>query len=218
MQRIKDVMLSLVSASVLRIPDFILLLMVCMVEWSGNELSVELLHEYPVLYGVTAVTLLATRFIRYPFFIWGLLRIRKREDENTSWKVAFLFVLVQVAASLIISPIVIALVEQLHLSSYTYAEFAERSNLSFVKSVIIAPVVEECLFRDVTYFYARKIFPSEWVAIIYQALLFGIMHMNAYQGVYTFFMGLLIGYCYKKTGNLKVCIAMHAANNLMHFL
>ena len=205
----------MIAAFFLRFPDFILLLIVCMAEWSGNELSAEWFHEYPVLYGVTAVTLLASKLIKYPLFIWGLFRIWKRKDEDVPGKLVLFFVLVQVAASLIITPMIIALVEQLHLSSYTYAEFMERTNFGFIDAVIIAPVVEECLFRDKVYTYARKAFHSEWVPLVYQALLFGIMHMNMYQGMYAFVNGLLLGYCYKKTGNLKLCIAMHAANNLI---
>lgn len=219
MQRIKYIMLSLVSAFFLRIPEFILLLIVCMVQLSGNDWH-EVSSRIPghlVLYGIIAVLILVTE-IKYPVFVWVLFQIRKRKDEDVSWKAAVLFVLVYVAASLAITPMVIALVEQLHLSGYTYTEFTEGFDYGFMEAVIIAPLVEEWIFRGRVFSYARKIFPWEWAAISYQAMLFGIMHMNAYQGIHSFIMGLFLGYCYEKTGNLKLCMAMHAANNLVSFL
>lgn len=219
MQRIKYIMLSLVSAIFLRIPEFILLLIVCMVQLSGNdwhEVSTRI-PDHPVLYGIIAVLLLATE-IKYPIFVWVLFQIQKRKDRKVSGRKALLYVLVYVAVSLVTTQMVIALVEQLHLSSHTYAELKESFNYGFIELVVIAPVVEEWFFRNKVLSHARKIFPWEWAAISYQAMLFGIMHMNAYQGIHSFIMGLFLGYCYEKTGNLKMCMAMHAANNLVSFL
>lgn len=218
MQRLKYIILSLVSAMFLRIPEFILLLIVCMVQLSGHdwyEVSSRI-PDHPVLYGIIAVLILATE-IKYPVFVWVLFQIRKRKDRKVSGKKALLYILVYMAVSLAITPMVVALVEQLHLSGHTYVEFKEILDYGFIEAVIIAPVVEEWLFRNRVLSHARKIFPWQWAAIAYQAALFGMIHMNAYQGIHSFIMGLLLGYCHERTGNLKLCMAMHAANNLLSF-
>ena len=46
-----------------------------------------------------------------------------------------------------------------------------------------------------------------------QALMFGFFHMNLVQGIYTFALGLLLGYLVEKTGNLLVPIVLHILYN-----
>lgn len=79
--------------------------------------------------------------------------------------------------------------------------------------IFIAPIHEELLNRGVTLHYAAKALPF-WLANILQALLFGILHMNLIQGSYAFLVGLVLGYIYRASGNLKVPILLHMAFNL----
>lgn len=67
------------------------------------------------------------------------------------------------------------------------------SILMIFYGVFIGPVAEELIFRGVTMRQAQKCLPF-WAANIFQALLFGAYHMNMMQGVYAFFVGLLLGY------------------------
>ena len=57
-----------------------------------------------------------------------------------------------------------------------------------VYTIILAPVGEELVFRGLTYRFARKALPF-WGANILQAALFGVMHLNLFQGLYAFFLG-----------------------------
>ena len=79
--------------------------------------------------------------------------------------------------------------------------------------ILVAPIHEELLNRGVTMHYACKALPF-WAANILQAALFGILHMNLVQGSYAFIVGLVLGYIYRASGNLKVPILLHMAFNL----
>ncbi|MCD7708790.1 MAG: CPBP family intramembrane metalloprotease, partial [Clostridiales bacterium] len=57
--------------------------------------------------------------------------------------------------------------------------------LLILYSVILGPIGEELLFRGVTMRLAGKVFPF-WIANIFQAILFGVFHMNLLQGSYAF--------------------------------
>lgn len=52
-------------------------------------------------------------------------------------------------------------------------------------------------------------------AIVISALLFALIHMNPWQAVPAFFLGVLFGYVYYRTGSLKLTMLMHCANNSM---
>lgn len=83
----------------------------------------------------------------------------------------------------------------------------------FLYSVIIAPICEELIFRGVTLTYARREMPF-WVANIFQAVLFGVYHMNPLQGIYAFFIGLFLGYVCYRGGSIFLSILLHALFNL----
>ncbi|MGN0169893.1 MAG: lysostaphin resistance A-like protein [Lachnospiraceae bacterium] len=79
--------------------------------------------------------------------------------------------------------------------------------------IFVAPIHEELLNRGVTLHYAAKALPF-WAANLLQATLFGLLHMNLVQGSYAFIVGLVLGYIYKTSGNLKVAVLFHMLFNL----
>lgn len=81
-------------------------------------------------------------------------------------------------------------------------------------TVVIAPLIEEILFRGIVFGSMRHIFPV-WVSILLSSALFGIYHMNAAQAVYAAFMGIIAAIIYNKTNRLIYPILVHAANNLI---
>ena len=77
---------------------------------------------------------------------------------------------------------------------------------------IIAPVVEEMLFRGIVlrgflHRYGRA------QAIWGSAALFGLAHLNIYQFVAALLIGALSGWLYERGRSLVPCIALHAAYN-----
>ena len=79
-------------------------------------------------------------------------------------------------------------------------------------SVILAPIGEELIFRGVTMRLARRALPF-WLANIFQALMFGIFHMNWIQGIYAFALGLLLGYVCEKGGSIYYSMLLHILFN-----
>lgn len=89
-------------------------------------------------------------------------------------------------------------------------------NLLGVFSIsILAPLLEEVLFRGAIQGYLMRHFKKPWVAIIISALIFGIYHMNPVQVVYATLLGIVLGWIYYRTGNLLSVIVGHILNNSM---
>ena len=84
--------------------------------------------------------------------------------------------------------------------------------LTLLSVSIFAPLFEEWLCRGlVLRGLLQKKSPA--VAISLSALFFAILHMNPWQAVPAFILGLLFGYVYYRTGSLKLTMLMHCVNN-----
>mgnify|MGYP002711906526 CR=1 FL=1 len=83
----------------------------------------------------------------------------------------------------------------------------------FVGVVILAPIVEELMFRGLLLNKLMDDFKPKY-AIILSALAFGIYHFNVFQGVNTFAMGIILATVYYYRRNITDCIIIHMANNL----
>jgi len=83
--------------------------------------------------------------------------------------------------------------------------------------VIAAPICEEWLCRGViTKGLLRHGSPLR--AILWSAFIFAVIHMNPWQAVPAFILGMLLGYVYWKTRSLIPCIFIHFVNNGLSFL
>jgi membrane protease YdiL (CAAX protease family) len=91
-------------------------------------------------------------------------------------------------------------------------QLADDSPAALVLVCVLAPVLEEMLFRGLILrgFLARY---PRWPAILGSALLFGAAHLNLYQFVVCSLGGVLLGWLYERTRSLIPCIALHAAYN-----
>ena len=78
--------------------------------------------------------------------------------------------------------------------------------------VVLAPIVEEYLFRGYLFTELNKIFKSG-LAIFINGLLFGLYHMNLLQGINALFLGMVLALVYYSRKNIKDSILVHMANN-----
>jgi membrane protease YdiL (CAAX protease family) len=87
--------------------------------------------------------------------------------------------------------------------------------------LLIIPISEELLFRGWYFSIASRVLPISKVIWV-SALAFSIWHLQnysmglvflAFQFVYTFFVGLWLGYVRSKSENVFLCIAFHVALN-----
>ncbi len=82
------------------------------------------------------------------------------------------------------------------------------------KSIIVAPVLEEILFRGFLQKYLYRL-KKPSVAILVAALLFSLSHYEINKIFTTFLGGLLYGFIYYKSGSLLIAIICHSLHNLL---
>ena len=94
--------------------------------------------------------------------------------------------------------------------------------MTIIAAVILAPVGEEILCRGIVLHYAQKMSAgignekvSFWIANVFQALLFGIMHSNFVQGTYAFILGMGLGLLRRKFNSLYPAMLCHFAINFL---
>jgi uncharacterized protein len=99
------------------------------------------------------------------------------------------------------------------------------SRFSFEPSLLLAlfslffftPIFEEILFRGlVTHQLKQKFTPK--ISILVQAIIFSILHVQWLHVVYTFVLGLILGYCYEKYKNILYPILLHIGFNVLNIL
>lgn len=175
----------------------------------GNEAAV-------LLYQILAMGI--------PFLI--VFRIRKRKSARTSFNltlknksiIPFIIVAGVLLLVGVVGPIssLIPVPESMKLA---FAKAASHTGLStFILMVIAAPVLEELIFRGIILDgLLRRHSPK--TSILISSLLFAIVHLNPWQFVTGFMMGVFIGWVYYRTKSLLAAIIIHASANFsVYFL
>lgn len=85
--------------------------------------------------------------------------------------------------------------------------------LIFILMVIVAPIVEELIFRKLM--IDRLSIYGDRAAILFSAVAFGLMHGNLYQFFYAALLGALLGYVYTSTRDVRYTVLMHMIINFM---
>jgi len=80
-------------------------------------------------------------------------------------------------------------------------------------AVVIAPAVEEMLFRGLIQTALRSYFGRPWLAVIMTSALFASVHVNGTHWPALFALAMGLGYSYEKSGSLFRPIIMHALFN-----
>jgi hypothetical protein len=88
-----------------------------------------------------------------------------------------------------------------------------RTGWGFLAIVVVAPIVEELLFRGAMEGHMLQQGKSPRMAIFLSALVFGIIHFNPAQSLFAFLLGLAFGWLYYRTGSVVPGIVGHMLNN-----
>ena len=88
---------------------------------------------------------------------------------------------------------------------------------AFFKVVVIAPVIEELIFRGLILHGLRKNYIAV-TAVLISALLFSLFHLNPWQMPATFVLGVLLGWLMIRTNSILLAILGHSLNNLIVLL
>lgn len=117
--------------------------------------------------------------------------------------------------------------EELIPEQYTqnvYEDFFElvlRDKLGYVIVGLVAPLVEEIVFRGAilrvllewSNQWQNKRGPLTWSMITFSAIIFALSHANPAQMPHAFLMGLLLGWLYYRTGSIIPGVIFHWVNN-----
>ncbi|MBO7302774.1 MAG: CPBP family intramembrane metalloprotease [Clostridia bacterium] len=88
--------------------------------------------------------------------------------------------------------------------------------ISIVSTAVVPALCEEYLYRGAV---LTGLMPyGRTTAIMASSILFGFMHQNPMQLLYTTLMGVVLGYVYIKTKSIWACILIHFFNNLVTVL
>lgn len=83
----------------------------------------------------------------------------------------------------------------------------------FISIVIIAPILEELLFRGLILKAFRGM--DDLFAAVMSGVMFGLYHGNFYQAPYTTTMGILLGVLTLRANSIKPAIFIHMLNNFI---
>ncbi len=83
---------------------------------------------------------------------------------------------------------------------------------AILKVVIVAPIVEELIFRGIIMHGLMRNY-SKFTAVFVSALMFALFHLNPWQFPATFVLGVVLGILMVRTRNIFLCILGHAINN-----
>lgn len=96
---------------------------------------------------------------------------------------------------------------------YLEIQYSFRNPFIFIYISIIAPILEELFYRGKLLNESLK----KWkpvICVVLTSVLFGISHMNLVQFVNAFCLGLLCGFVYVTSEDIKAPIIIHLSNNL----
>lgn len=88
---------------------------------------------------------------------------------------------------------------------------------AFMKVAVVAPIVEELIFRGLILQGFRRNY-NAFTSVVMSALLFALFHLNPWQFPATFILGLLLGWIMLRTNNILLAILGHSINNFLVLL
>lgn len=138
---------------------------------------------------------------------------------KTGWVLsALLLAIMTICASLVMDPLNSIMPEPWEWVKQSLEMLVNAPKaVAIVTTVILAPLLEELLCRGIILRGMLK-HTSSFMAIFWSALIFAVIHLNPFQAVPAFLLGILMGWVYYKTGSLKLTILMHFTNNLLSML
>ncbi|WP_407311047.1 CPBP family intramembrane glutamic endopeptidase [Desulfosporosinus sp. SB140] len=86
--------------------------------------------------------------------------------------------------------------------------------LNLVLAGVLAPVIEETLFRGLI-FGSLRTYCGKWTAAVISAAIFSGLHFQAYGFFPRFILGIVLVYLFDKYKSLYPSVALHSLNNIV---
>jgi membrane protease YdiL (CAAX protease family) len=92
------------------------------------------------------------------------------------------------------------------------------SRLGYVVIGLLAPLVEELVFRGAILRSLLRWHQNHWVAIAISAVLFALTHLNPVQMPHALLIGVLLGWMYYRTDSILPGVVYHWVNNSVAYV
>lgn len=173
------------------------------------------INEY--LYVLVFIGDLATLvLIHFIYSVYDKKLLSKEVFNKLDFKTIINIVLFGVGLSVILLMLVGILIRLIpsYIDVENQLQILNSSILQSLMAVVLIPICEELVFRRVIFGYLRKNL-NIVLAVILQALIFGIAHGNIVQGIYTFILGIALALIYIDCNSLWGPITLHITFNFM---
>lgn len=189
---------------------------------SGEELDMVLLEEQlleAIMGEAMMMTLISGVLVLVVFWLAFLIRKKKFFEEVAIRPIpvkGILPVIALAACFNVITSVVISYIPwpESWMESYMASSSAiDNSVIAWITAVVMAPVLEEIVFRGLMYTRLKKGLPIIAAAII-TSLTFGTVHGTIIWAVYTFIFSLVLIWVFERFQSLTACILLHMAYNL----
>ena len=178
---------------------------------------------YYMLYSVLSIISYLSSFIIPAFFLRAVLKkfniLQPMNLEFRLPRTSLLLIPAGIGVTLTLAYLNSLLLDFLNVSD-AYSELVGGSEASYtayqilllyISTALVPAVCEEFLFRGTILANLRPF--GQGVAIVASSVLFGLMHQNPYQLLYTTAAGLVLGYAYVKTKSIWCPMLIHFFNN-----
>lgn len=174
-------------------------------EWVEVERSLGHIYTLPVL----------------AFFIWkSNVKIRCSDFTKINM-VQFLQVFLLTIFSFCIFHFCVFFLKLQFQREYPVFVIPQLDFLSVLHALVLAPVVEEILYRRILLAQFVKQYPV-WVAIVLSSFIFALLHAPVFMFpellIPFFISGMFLGLIYYKTESLLLCVMAHFVMNLIEYL
>ena len=158
-----------------------------------------------------------------PFLIFHLIRKKRTGVSHYNFALSNVMILalvsiVTISIQMGVTTPIINLFPMPEFIKNAFIEMGQQNGVfGFVLIVIAAPIIEELIFRGIILHGLLKRY-SPVKSIIVSSILFGIAHLNPWQFIAAFIIGVFSGWVYFKTNKILLSIIIHSVNNLVGFL
>ena len=189
---------------------------------SGEELDMALLETQlmdAIMGEAMMMTLISGAVVLLVFGLVFLIRKKKFFKEVCIHPIpikGILPIAILAACFNLITSVVISYIPwpESWMNSYmTNSSVIDNSLAAWITTVLMAPILEEVVFRGLMYTRLKKGMPVVAAAII-TSLVFGTVHGTVIWAIYTFIFSLVLIWIYERFQSLTACIVLHMAYNL----
>ncbi len=186
----------------------------------GSKISFEEFQNMLVAsdYGVWAIAsalFFSALVMLFIIFLSGLVKVRKTTFTAIKGKVLFVAVALVFFSMLFLNNLVQFVDIYYPIPDLMEDTFESLSHnpLGILSMTLLAPILEEVMFRGAIQGYLMRNYKNPYVGILVASLVFGVFHLNPIQVIYASLLGFILGWIYYRTGSLLPVVIGHVLNN-----